>query len=130
MKKLKFPLMVVFLMATCLGLSILFYHLAVAPPPYFTFILLFAAVMSDYATTVKATDLGGKEGNPIASVVFKAVGVRMGGILVVCLFLIIAMSMWWRLAAYQQLALSCTYWIVPLNNLMVIHRLELKGSKK
>jgi hypothetical protein len=130
MRWLKFPLMAATLMATYLGLEIVFRHLSLTPSPYLTLAFFLCAVMSDYATTVKATELGGKEGNPFAGFLFSIFGVREGGMLVVMFVAIVAILIWKTTLPYQQLAFACAYWLVPINNLLVIQRLESRGNKK
>jgi len=124
MRRYKYPLMVAALFSTCIGLTCLYARLGLSPPFSLTVVLLLSAVASDYGTTVKATRLGGKEGNPLLNIFFKKVGVDKGGLAVIGLFILMVIFVFRNAPPYQQLALASTYWLVPINNLIVIKRLK------
>jgi len=102
----------------------LFKCLPFSPPWIFPACLFMSGVVADYSTTVIATKRGGKEGNPLANWLFRRVGVKIGGLMVVAFFALIVMTQFRNLPSYQRLALAFTYWLVPFNNYLVIKRLS------
>lgn len=120
MKRFKFPLMMLALGSIFMGLSILYAYLRLSPPLGLTVTLLVLASIADYLTTLKASSLGAKEGNPLVNLLFKGVGVKVGGLITLAFLVPFILLMFVKAPAYGQLALGCTYWIVPVNNLMVI----------
>lgn len=124
MKKFKYPLMAMGVLSTATGLALLYQRLGLSPPLALTVTLFSAGVVFDYGTTVKASRLGGKEGNPFVNILFKKVGVEKGGLITMALFALMVIFMFRGSPAYMQLAVGCAYWLIPVNNLMVIRRLK------
>lgn len=124
MKRFKYPLMVLGLLSAGTVLMYWYGRLGLNPPFSLTCALLMSAVASDYGTTVKATRMGGKEGNPFVGKLFNKIGVEKGGLIVIGLFILFVIFIFRNSPPYQQLALGCMYWIIPVNNLIVIKRLR------
>jgi len=123
MRRFKYPLMVLGLMATGMALMYWYSRLGLNPPFSLTCALLMSAVASDYGTTVKATRMGGKEGNPFVGMLFNKIGAERGGLIVVGLFILFVIFVFRNSPPYQQLALASVYWVIPVNNLIIIKRL-------
>lgn len=124
MRRFKYPLMVFGLMAAGMTLMYWYHRLGLSPPFSLTCALLMSAVVGDYGTTVKALRMGGKEGNPFVGMLFNKIGVGKGGLIVLGLFILFAIFIFRNSPPYQQLALASIYWVVPINNLIVIKRLR------
>lgn len=124
MRKLKYPLMVIGILFAASGLALLYQRLELSPPFGLTAALFLSAAVCDYRTTVKACRLGGKEGNPFVNIIFKKVGVEKGGLVTLGVLFLMVMLVFRGAPPYQQLAIGCAYWIVPINNLLVIRRLR------
>lgn len=81
------------------------------------------AIISDSFTTWLCLRKRGQEGNPVAAFLFKKVG--FGG---TCIFMA---GIWVAIITFRflpaidnaQTAIACAYWLVPLNNLLVLRRL-------
>lgn len=122
MRRYKYPIAVMLMFGFCLALTLLFRHLGLSPPWFLSLALLLSAILADYISTVIASRLGAKEANPIVNLLFSKVGVERGGLIVIAIFIGIILSMWRILPPYKQLAIACTYVIVPINNLLVIRK--------
>lgn len=124
MRRFKYPLMVLGLISTCTALTYLYGRLGLSPPLSLTVALFASAVVSDYGTTVKASRMGGREGNPFVNIIFKKIGVEKGGLIVLGVFALAIIFAFRNMPPYQQLALACVYWLIPINNIVVIKRLR------
>jgi len=126
MKRFKFLWMSILLCACYLGLSLLFLRTGISLPYTYTLFLFVGAMYMDHTTTLKALKLGGKEANPFARLLFNKLGVGLGSLVVLILMTLFIVKVFSQSPAWQQLSMACVYWIVPINNLMVIRRLGRK----
>lgn len=110
------------IISTSLALTLAFNHLKVSPPPILPTVLILSAISADYVSTVKASKLGATEGNPLVGLVFKRIGVKLGGLVALIILTASVLFLWRDIPPYQQLAMACAYLIVPINNIIVIRR--------
>lgn len=120
---MKFFVMAIFMFVMCLTLTSMFGQMNLQLPLFSTVSLMISAAIADYMTTMKALKLGGREGNPIAAWMFRRFGAKRGG-MAMMLILIPMMCMFVHAPVAQQLALGFVYWMIPMNNLRVIRRLQ------
>jgi len=125
LRRLKCLIIIALMFGTCFGLTLLFNCLPLAPPWFFSASLLMVAVLADYKTTVTALKLGGEEANPLVRYLFNKLGVKKGGMVVISFFIAFIIFPYRTVLPCQQLAMSCTYFWVPINNLLV-----LRGRRK
>ena len=124
LRKYKYPLMATGLISTGMGLTYLYGRLGISPPISITIPVLWSAIIADHETTKKALKLGGKECNFFANTLFKKLGAKAGLWIILGLFIMFTIFMFVDAPPYQQLALGCAYWLIPINNLLVIRRLR------
>lgn len=129
MGRFKYPVFVILIVSACIGLIYLFNYVGVSPPWFLSLAVLLIAMSGDYVTTVKATELGAKEANPIPRFIFSKVGVRKGGLIIMGIVGVIVIFLWKPLYPQEQLAIGAAYLIVPINNLIVIWRRRKREMK-
>lgn len=127
MRRLKFLLVFMGIGAVYMTLTYYYRQLGLSPPFSLCAVLLLSAVASDYGTTVAASRLGAQEGNPLVNLLFKKVGVEIGGLIVVGIFTAIVFLVLVDVPTYQLLAFATAYWLVPLSNMRVIRQLKKGG---
>jgi len=129
LQKYKYPLMCLAIMSTCVALTHLYGRLGLCPPASLTITLFAVAVASDYGTTVKTSRMGGKEGNPFVGLLFKKIRPEIGGLFVLAFFALAIIFVFDDMPTHQQLAFGCAYWMVPINNLLVMRRLRKSKAR-
>lgn len=112
----------------CTALAILLSGLRL--PAIIALAVLFIAVGLDFLTTYICLKKGGKESNPIIEFFIKRVGVLgtfgiVAGVWIAFLFLRFLPS-----SDGGKTAVAITYWLVPINNFMVMKRLDKKNKAK
>lgn len=86
--------------------------------------VLVTAIMADYLSTYLCLQAGGREGNPVVAAVFKRAGI-WGTFALSCILW--ACIIEFRIAqsdACSQTAIALAYWLVPVNNVIVLVRLN------
>lgn len=90
--------------------------------------VLVLAVISDFYTTWRCLKKAGREGNPVMALLFRKIGLgRSFGIMAI----VWACFIMFRLLSQTesiQTAVALAYWLVPMNNLMVLKRLKRGGK--
>lgn len=100
-----------------------------ALPTAIALLILILAVALDFFTTYRCLKRGGREGNPVIAFFFRKIGVLgtfgvMAGIWV-CFIV-------FRLLPGEpgiQTAVAFAYWLVPINNIVVLRRLSRKYAQ-
>jgi hypothetical protein len=89
--------------------------------------ILILAVTSDFITTWLCLRRTGKEGNPVIVTLFKKIGVLGTFGLMACLWVLLIVFRWLPADNGSQTAIALTYWLVPMNNVNVLRRLNRKA---
>lgn len=89
--------------------------------------VLICAVSADFLTTYACLKLRGKEGNPVIAFLFRKIGIGGTFGLMVGIWTVFILLRWLPSTAGIQTAVACAYWLVPINNLMVLKRLNRKN---
>lgn len=89
-------------------------------------ILFISAILADDVTTYICLKLGGTEGNPVVSFLFRKIRIkefRIIGtfVLMGVLWALIIYFRWLPASEAVQTAIACAYWLVPINNILVIY---------
>ena len=113
----------------CFAIAIAVFLSGFTMPTAVAISVLVAAVLSDTTTTYLCLRLKGQEGNPVVAKLFKKLGYK--GTTAVWL-VVWALIIYFRvLPATEQVqtAVAFAYWLVPLNNLMVLRRLSRQSKR-
>ena len=113
--------------ALCMCVAVAVFLSGFTLPTLIAVPVLVLAIASDTTTTYLCLRKKGQEGNPIVAKLFKKLGYR--GTTAVWL-IIWALIIYFRvLPATEQVqtAVAFAYWLVPLNNLMVLRRLSKRA---
>ena len=99
-----------------------------ALPTTTAIIILLTAVTSDFYTTYRCLKVKGKEGNPAVAFLLRKVGI--GGTFAVMAGIWVAFILlhWIEQREGVQTATALAYWLVPINNLIVLKRLQRKQA--
>jgi len=119
---LKYVMFVIGMMA--IAVMILFSGFAL--PTVVALIILVLAVSSDFATTIACLRKGRKEGNPGIAFLFKKIGVPVTFGLLACIWVAFIVFRWLPSSPGIQTAVALVYWVVPVNNLIVLVKVSRK----
>ena len=97
-------------------------------PTLWGLVLFICAISADFLTTYLCIRSSGTEGNPVIAFLFKRIGVGGTFLMMACLWSVFIWLRWLPSNLNVQTATACTYWLVPMNNLVVLKRL-MKGGK-
>jgi uncharacterized protein (DUF983 family) len=125
----KFIKMAFFICILSVVVSFMVYQMGYRPPLFVTLSLLISAIVGDCVTTMRAIKLGGKEANPLVGFLFKKLGVKGGMIVAMVVMVPIFIYFFLRAPSYQQFAIGYVYWLIPINNLKVIKRLQKSKAR-
>lgn len=98
-------------------------------PTILALIVLVVAVLMDDFTTWRALKLGFKEQNPIVAFLFKRISVPGTFLVMLGCWAVFICLVWMKTSENQQTALACAYWLVPINNMMLLRK-AAKNKKK
>lgn len=82
--------------------------------------MLILAVSMDFLTTYLCLKQGRKEGNPVIAFLFKKLTVFGTFGLLACIWVLFIVFRWLPSSNGIQTAVACVYWVVPVNNLIVL----------
>lgn len=88
-------------------------------------ILLLAAVLADFCTTLLCLKEHGREGNPIIALLLKKLGVWGTFGLMGLFWVVLIVFRWLPATESVQTAVAVSYWMVPVNNALVLRKLKL-----
>ena len=114
---------IVAFMALMLGTAVSLQLLRVSLPTLIALMIFVSAIILDFVTTWKCLSLGGKEGNPLVAGLFKKIGVKKTFALTATAWILIIVFRWLPTTQIGQTSVALVYWLVPLNNIMVIRRI-------
>lgn len=114
--------------ALCMCVAIAVFLSGFVMPTFVAVSVLVLAILSDTTTTYLCLRKKGQEGNPVVAKLFKKLGYK--GTTAIWLGIWVAIIYFRVLPAGEQVqtAVALAYWIVPLNNLLVLRRLT-KASR-
>ena len=118
----KFILFIVLVLGTACLIMLSEYKL----PAGWPIPVLVTAIMMDFLTTYLCLRVGGREGNRVVAFVFKRAGI-WGTFMASCVLWAIIIH--FRVAPSNlgsQTAVALAYWLVPVNNVIVLVRLHKK----
>ena len=96
-------------------------------PTEIALLVLLLAVTSDFYTTWRCLKKMGREGNPIMALMFRKVGLLKSFGLMAGIWVCFIMFRWLGSTEGIQTAVALAYWLVPMNNLVVLTRLSRKS---
>lgn len=86
--------------------------------------VLIGAVSADFLLTYLCLRVQGKEGNPVIAFLFKKIGIGGTFGLMLVIWTVFIAYRWLPATIGIQTAVACAYWLVPMNNLMVLRKLS------
>jgi len=110
----------------CVAIAVFLSGFSMATPV--AILVLVLAIASDTTTTYLCLRKKGQEGNPIVARLFKKLGYKGTTVIWLAIW---AAIIWFRvLPATEQVqtAVALAYWLVPMNNLMVLRRLTKRNN--
>lgn len=93
-------------------------------PTVIALIVLVSAVTFDFYTTWRCLKKNGTEGNPIIALVLKKLGLLKAFGVMAGIWVCFIAFRWLNIAEGPQTAVAFAYWLVPINNLIVLRRLQ------
>ncbi len=106
------------------GTAILVLATGLALPTVIALLILVSAISADFYTTWACMQKQGTEGNPVMALMFRKIGLRKAFCVMAIMWIIFITFRWFPQEAGVQTAIAFAYWLVPLNNLMVLIRLK------
>ena len=89
--------------------------------------ILILAIIADFYTTWRCLEEKGKEGNFLVAFLFKRMGLRLSFCLLAGLWALIIIFRILPAIASTQTAIALVYWVVPINNWIVLRKLRRKS---
>lgn len=96
-------------------------------PTVVALLVLVSAISLDFYTTWRCLKEQGKEGNPAVAFLFRKVGVGKTFCLMAAFWTMFIMFRWIHQTESIQTAVAIVYWVVPLNNMIVLAKLMKKN---
>jgi len=124
-RQLKYIMFVVLMLGTACMILISGFTL----PTVIALMVLVLAVASDFLTTLACLKKRGKEGNPVIAFLLKKMGVLETFGLMAGIWTCLIVFRWLPATEGIQTAVAFTYWLVPVNNLIVLRRLNGASRK-
>lgn len=93
-------------------------------------IVFLSAVSADFITTYLCLKVGGREGNPVIAFLFKTLTVGGTFGLMGCIWILFILWRFLPSNAGSQTAIALTYWLVPINNALVLRKLMKRQCKQ
>jgi len=112
-----------------LGAACLIQIFGFAFPTWIALLVLILAIASDFLTTWACLRKRGKEGNPVVALLFRKIGLYKTFGLMVGLWACFIIFRWLNTPDSSQTAVALVYWMVPINNIIVLVRLNRKITK-
>lgn len=107
-----------------LGTALLILLSGFALPTAIALLVFVLAITSDFYTTHRCLKNRGREGNPMVGFLFKRVGVYKTFGLMAVFWVCIIWFKWLPSTEGVQTAVALVYWLVPINNLIVLRKLS------
>lgn len=107
-----------------LGMACLIFMSGLQLPFVVALIMLLCAICADFTTTYLCLRAGGQEGNPLVGFLLKKLGVVGAFTVMACIIAMLVLTQFIPSNSSSQTAVAMVYWIVPVNNVMVLRRLR------
>lgn len=113
-----------------LGTAVLILLSGFTLPTEIALTVLVLAIVSDFLTTWLCLRKNGREGNPVVAFLFRKVGVLKTFGLFAGMWVIFILVRWLNQTEGIQTAVAFTYWLIPVNNVVVLVRLNRKLARR
>lgn len=117
-------------MVLLLGTAALILISGLRLPTDYALLVLVSAVTFDFYTTWKCLKVGGREGNPVIAFLFRKIGVLGTFGLMVAIWTCFIVFRWLPSTVGIQTAVAFSYWLVPMNNFMVLRGLMKRAQQE
>ena len=112
-----------------LGIACLIQISGFAFPTWIALLVLILAIASDFLTTWACLRKQGSEGNPVMALLFRKIGLYKTFGLMAGIWVCFIVFRWLGTTAASQTAVALVYWMVPMNNIVVLVRLHRKAAR-
>jgi len=92
-------------------------------------LILILAIAADFLTTWACLRKRGREGNPVVALLFRKIGLYRTFGLMAGIWVCFIVFRWLGTPDSSQTAVALVYWMVPVNNIVVLVRLRRKAAR-
>ena len=111
-----------------LGTACLIQISGFAFPTWIALLVLILAIASDFLTTWACLGMQGREGNPVMALLFRKIGRYKTFGLMAGIWVCFIVFRWLGTTAASQTAVALVYWMIPMNNMVVLVKLNRKTA--
>jgi len=112
-----------------LGTACLIQISGFAFPTWIALLVLILAIASDFLTTWAYLRKQGREGNPVMALLFRKIGLYKTFGLMAGIWVCFIVFRWLGTTAASQTAVALVYWMIPMNNMVVLVKLNRKTAR-
>lgn len=112
-----------------LGIACLVQISGFAFPTWIALLVLILAIASDFLTTWACLRKHGREGNPVMALLFRKIGLYKTFGLMAGIWVCFIVFRWLGTTAASQTAVALVYWMIPMNNMVVLVKLNRKTAR-
>jgi hypothetical protein len=98
-------------------------------PTWIALLVLILAIASDFPTTWACLKKQGREGNPVMALLFRKIGLYKTFGLMAGIWVCFIVFRWLGTTAASQTAVALVYWMIPMNNMVVLVKLNRKTAR-
>ena len=98
-------------------------------PTWIALLVLILAIASDFLTTWACLRKQGREGNPVMALLFRKIGLYKTFGLMAGIWVCFIVFRWLGTTAASQTAVALVYWMIPMNNMVVLVKLNRKTAR-
>ena len=98
-------------------------------PTWIALLILILAIACYFLTTWACLKKQGREGNPVMALLFRKIGLYKTFGLMAGLWICFIVFRWLNTPDSSQTAVALVYWMVPVNNIVVLVRLRRKTTQ-
>ena len=112
-----------------LGTACLIQISGFAFPTWIALLVLILAIASDFLTTWACLRKQGRERNPVMALLFRKIGLYKTFGLMAGIWVCFIVFRWLGTTAASQTAVALVYWMIPMNNMLVLVKLNRKTAR-
>ena len=112
-----------------LGIACLIQISGFAFPTWTALLILILAIASDFLTTWACLRKQSREGNPVMALLFRKIGLYKTFGLMAGIWVCFIVFRWLGTTAVSQTAVALVYWMIPMNNMVVLVKLNRKTAR-
>ena len=112
-----------------LGIACLIQISGFAFPTWIALLVLILAIAFDFLTTWACLRKQGREGNPVMALLFRKIGLYKTFGLMAGIWVCFIVFRWLGTPDGSQTAVALVYWMIPINNSVVLMRLNGKMAR-